>query len=122
MILIFIDLFLPHEKTDRQENYRSINIKNELLDFDIPENFSFPLIEDLIQTNPNDTDTEIAFKIIKAYRQEIDKSKIKATKQIKLKPNYQKGDLRKCDAEEPSTLHQQLIDLNVIAKLQDYMI
>lgn len=117
-----IDLFLPHEKTDRQENYRSINIKNELLDFDIPENFSFPLIEELIQTNPNDTDTEIAFKIIKAYRQEIDKSKIKATKQIKLKPNYQKGDLRKCDAEEPSTLHQQLIDLNVIAKLQDYMI
>ncbi len=117
-----MDLFLPDEKTDRKENYRLINIQNELLDFKIPENFYFPLIEDFINKNPTDTDTEIAFKIIKEFRQENEKSNTNSTKQIKLKPNYLEGDLRKCNTDDPSALHQQLVDLNVIAKLQDYMI
>lgn len=117
-----MDLFLPEDKTDRKENYRMINIQNELIDFKIPENFSFPLIEDLINANPSDTDAEISFKIIKAFRQENEKSKTNSVKQIKLKPNYLEGDLRKCNTDDPSAIHQQLVDLNVIAQLQDYMI
>lgn len=117
------DLFLPEEETDKMENYRLINIQNQLLDFKIPENFSFPLIEGLINKDPIASDTEIAFEIIKSYNLDNEKSRVNSpNKSIKLKTNHVNGDLRKCDPNDTSALHKQLKDLGVLADLENYMI
>lgn len=118
----FSDMILPSSNSDLQNNYRLINIQSELEDFDIPENFSFPLIEQINQTNPTLSDNEIAFQIIKAYRDSQKNETNHASKEEPLVPNYVEGDLRKLNTTDETLLHEQLVELGLIVNLESFMI
>ncbi len=121
------DLFIPNNKENIRKDYHNINIRTILNAFEIPDNFSISLIEQYVLESPHLSDSEIALKIMSAFKKAHSKDETKLLKsgsppKIKLQTNYIENDLRRCTTDDYEDLYRQLDELGVIVTLDKYMI
>ncbi|MGK7391500.1 MAG: ATP-binding protein [Candidatus Cyclobacteriaceae bacterium M2_1C_046] len=114
------DLFLKEEETNRHENYRNINIKKSLREFNIPDEIANSKIEEYIHANPSASDDTIILNILKEYNSRPQSENIKSNPIVKKEIN--KYDLRNCEVIDEDQLHDQLRDLGVIGDLNKFIL